>query len=80
MAPTLKSIMMMVDGVVTLNAKLSNLTMFNAMEQLWDFNNNVIIETKKPDHVIPTPLMNTEILGQADHTLMPAKITGNNDF
>ena len=87
MAPSMKSNMMMVAGVVTLiHAKLLNLfhrvilKLFNAMEKLWDFNNNVTMMRKKHHLVIPTALISTEIWRQADHTWTSAKTTGNNDF
>ena len=79
MAPSMKSNMMMVAGVVTLNAKVI-VTMFNAKEKLWDFNNNVTMMRKKHHLVIPTALISTEIWRQADHTWTSAKTTGNNDF
>ena len=86
MAPAMDSDLWIINGVVTPHhAKLLNIFMMvvllkllNAMEQLWDFNNNVTMTTKKL--AIPMALISTEILTQADHTLMSAKTTGNNDF
>ena len=56
------------------------LKLFNAVEQLWDLKNNVIMKTTKPHHAISMALISTEILRQADHTWMSAETTGNNDF
>ena len=87
MATSLKSNMMMVDGVVILmNAKVLNILMmvmqklWNAMEQLWDSNSNATTTMKIPHHAIIMPLIHIEITKKADPIWISAKMAGMNDF
>ena len=87
LAITLKSNMMMVDGVVILmNAKLLNIIrmvmqkLWNAMEKLWDSNSNATTTMKIPRHAIIMPLIHTESIMKADPMWMSAKMAGINDI
>ena len=83
MARALNSKSMKINGVATpVSAKLLNLMRWvvlylcNAMEQLWDSNNNVITKTRKPRRATFTRMMSSEMLMEADPIWISAKMEG----